>query len=181
MAQGFTWIVVALCVAVIASDLYARRVPNVALLVTLCLGSMFLPSRAAAGLHDWPAALAGLGIGLLLFFPIYLRGWMGAGDVKLIATLGFLFGPIGLLHIWLLSVLILLLHVGIGLFASRLYLWAGAVGPQLGGSGPCLRLATAGQALRSHLQTRRGGRQGAPYAAHLCLATLILLAGGWLA
>ena len=150
-----------------------------AVLITGVLLAAPLSGVAEAGNIDLD--LAGLGIGLLLFFPIYLRGWMGAGDVKLIATLGFLFGPVGLLHIWLLSVLILLLHVGIGLFASRLYLWAGAVGPQLGGSGPCLRLATAGQALRSHLQTRRGGRQGAPYGAHLCLATLILLAGGWLA
>ncbi len=39
----------------------------------------------------WP--LAGLGLGLLLFLPLYLLRAMGAGDVKLAAMIGAILGP----------------------------------------------------------------------------------------
>jgi prepilin peptidase CpaA len=60
----------------------------------------------AAGIAPWPdvAVQIGLAIGLLALFAIAFRfGWMGGGDVKLIAALG-LWLPLGPLA-WMLVVM----------------------------------------------------------------------------
>lgn len=70
-----------------------RRLPNSLLLAGVLLGAVhclvfgLLPLGAA--LPD--AVLAALA-GLLLFLPFYALGWMGAGDVKLFAVIGWLGG-----------------------------------------------------------------------------------------
>ncbi len=46
---------------------------------------------------DWIAPLAGLGVGLLLGFAAFAAGWLGGGDGKLLAGLGAVLGPVGLL------------------------------------------------------------------------------------
>jgi len=73
------------------SDLRTRRIPNVltfsaaagALLFHLVTGGL-----AAAG---W--SVAGLVLGALLFFPMFVLRGMGAGDVKLLAAVGAWLGP----------------------------------------------------------------------------------------
>jgi len=74
-----------------ATDLWARRVPNV-----LTFGA----AAAALAFHlidgGWPglgwSALGWL-TGLVLFLPFFALGGMGGGDVKLLAALGAWLGP----------------------------------------------------------------------------------------
>jgi prepilin peptidase CpaA len=82
-----------ICAIACVFDLRSQRLPN-----WLTLGA------AAAGLafHGFmrggPAMLesvAGLAVGFGLFFPLFVLGGMGAGDVKLMAALGAWLGPAG--------------------------------------------------------------------------------------
>ncbi len=71
-------------------DFRTRRIPNLlvgATLLTACVVQLSLHGTAGLGL-----ALGGAAIGLL-FFPLYLAGALGAGDVKFMAALGALVGP----------------------------------------------------------------------------------------
>ena len=80
-------------------DLRVRRVPN-ALTMTLAMAGVAL---AATGLGRLgvSAAIAGWGAGLALMLPGYLIGATGAGDVKLLAAVGTLLGPEGILWAFL--------------------------------------------------------------------------------
>jgi len=82
-------------------DVRSHRIPNklvfwgalagVLLHVTLPQGQGFI-SVLPGGL-GFLDALAGLGIGLAAFLPVYLLRAMGAGDVKLMAMVGAFLGP----------------------------------------------------------------------------------------
>ena len=73
------------------TDIRSRRIPNWVVLVGLLLG---LAGNVA--LRGW-AGLAssglGLGLALLVYFPLYMLRGMGAGDVKLMAAVGAIAGP----------------------------------------------------------------------------------------
>lgn len=82
----------ALLAAAIASDCRSRRIANGLVLMLLVHGI------GAAWLADTPArdvagALGGAAIGLALWFPIWLRGVLGAGDVKFFAAGAAWIGP----------------------------------------------------------------------------------------
>ena len=75
----------ALLAAACLSDLRARRIPNVLVLVIAAVGIVF----AVAG-SGWLGGLAGAGGGLItglaIWFPFFAFGMLGAGDVKLFAA-----------------------------------------------------------------------------------------------
>lgn len=87
------WLVTAMgavLLPAVATDLTARRIPN-----GLCLAGI----AAALALHGFTSGSTGLitaMLGLLLAFgltlPLWLLGWMGAGDVKLMSAVGSLVG-----------------------------------------------------------------------------------------
>lgn len=80
--------VAALIVGVIAcaTDLRAARIPNPLTFAAAGLALVFhVAMPGGAGLQ---VALLGLLAGLLVFFPFFALGAMGAGDVKLMAALG---------------------------------------------------------------------------------------------
>jgi prepilin peptidase CpaA len=86
-------IIAAVITAVIACvwDLRTRRIPN-----ALTFGSAaaaLVAAAVAGGATGFLWALAGWGLGLLLFFPMFALRGMGAGDVKLLAALGAWLGP----------------------------------------------------------------------------------------
>lgn len=176
MALGTISIAGVLAVAVIFSDLYARRVPNKALLVALCFGAVVVSLQVDAASHA-VQAITGLALGLAALLPFYLLGWMGAGDVKFFAVLGFLLGASSLLPIWLCSMVILTIH-GIAQYAwRRTALWRGAVMmANFPGSALCMQQASG--RLHERFVQAQGKRKGMPYAAHLSASALIWLAWG---
>ena len=76
------------------SDLRARRIPNELVLLLAVAGLAY-----SAGLVSLPQGLLrgveGLFIGLLIWLPFWLLGWLGAGDVKLFAGAAAWLGPWG--------------------------------------------------------------------------------------
>ena len=71
-------------------DFRQRRIPNELCLAGILLGVMY---------HLLTVGVSGAGLSLLSFllafaagFPLWLLGWMGAGDVKLVAAVGAIVG-----------------------------------------------------------------------------------------
>lgn len=75
------------------ADWRHRRLPNAWLLLGLAFGVVHLAVRGTMPFGGSPldAALASL-LALLAFLPLYAAGWMGAGDVKFLAVIGWLGG-----------------------------------------------------------------------------------------
>ncbi len=76
-------------------DLKARRVPN-ALIGAGLIGTLFV--LPVLQLLPPLQTIAGGLLGLVLFLPFYAMGWMGAGDVKLLALVGTVLGPTALIQ-----------------------------------------------------------------------------------
>ncbi|MGE5469494.1 MAG: prepilin peptidase [Bacteroidota bacterium] len=84
-----------------------RRLPNGLLLGGVAFGALHCLAVGATPFGAAPAeaGLAAL-LGLLAFLPFYALGWMGAGDVKLLAVIGCLGGLQILLVVVLLGSLL---------------------------------------------------------------------------
>jgi prepilin peptidase CpaA len=158
-----------LAILVVASDLYARRVPNAWLLGALLLG-------VGIGITEWVRntggpiwpALFGLLIGLAVLLPLHVLGWMGAGDVKFFAVLGALLGAKALLPIWIIGSLIAGMHATLILLSRHALLqtvpgWNSA------------RSLLSTSALGQRMSAARQGRKGLPYAAWLGVGALITI------
>lgn len=74
-------------------DLRSRRVPNPLTFGVAALG-VALAVLGLSGVSP-SAAVAGFGVGLVLMLPGHVIGATGAGDVKLLAAIGTLLGPGG--------------------------------------------------------------------------------------
>ncbi|MGH8568015.1 MAG: A24 family peptidase [Gammaproteobacteria bacterium] len=106
-------------------DTRYHRIPNG---VTFggAVGGLVLQSYFG-GLEALGSGFLGLAIGFALFIPLYARGAMGAGDVKLMAAVGAFLGPAATL--WaaaftmivggVMGIAILLRHRGLGPLARR--------------------------------------------------------------
>jgi prepilin peptidase CpaA len=85
-------------------DARFRRIPN-----WLVLGGLVLGLGFNALLFEWRGlrySLLGLGLGLLIYFPLYLLRGMGAGDVKLMAAIGSIVGAANWFGIFVVTALI---------------------------------------------------------------------------
>lgn len=71
-------------------DLKDRRIPNPLVAMSLATTLIAFPLLQ---LSPWAHAVIGSLTGLLLFMPFYAIGFMGAGDVKLLAIVGSVLGP----------------------------------------------------------------------------------------
>jgi prepilin peptidase CpaA len=107
-------------------------------------------------------------IGFLVLLPLYLFGWMGAGDVKFFAVLGFLLGAKALLPVWIIGSLIAGIHTVL-ILLSRHALQQTVPGWNMAQH----RLSTS--AIGQHMNSARQGRKGLPYAAWLGVGALITI------
>jgi prepilin peptidase CpaA len=150
---------------IIGYDVYARRVPNAVLVAGLLSGACWLawslsPSMAID-------ASLGLVLGLISMLPFYVMRWMGAGDVKFFAVLGFLMGWRLLLPVWIAASLLSGLHA-LFVLATRTTWY-----PQLVSRDLPSRLGL--QALVQRSMLARQGREGLPFAAHLGIAAIFVV------
>jgi prepilin peptidase CpaA len=82
---------IVVAVAACATDVARRRVPN-ALTLSAAVGGL-VAHTVIGGAPGLGVALLGAAVGLAVFFPIFVLGGMGGGDVKLMAALGAWVGP----------------------------------------------------------------------------------------
>jgi prepilin peptidase CpaA len=85
----------------VRQDLRERRISNVLALTGVIAGTAI--QAVAFGMTGFLNALAGAGVGMACFLPLYLCKGMGAGDVKLMGAAGAFFGPANALIAALLS------------------------------------------------------------------------------
>lgn len=106
-----------LVLAATATDLRHRRIPNTLTAPAILLG--ILVQTGLSGIEGGVSGLAGTGMAIgMLAFP-YAMGWLGAGDVKLLAAVGAMKGPEFLLYACLLTALFGGLFATISLFRTR--------------------------------------------------------------
>lgn len=174
MHQASLLVAVLLAIQVVINDLYARRVANralVAALVAAVLTMVVVPEQSTSP----GKATIGIVAGLLSLLPFYAIRWMGAGDVKCFAVLGFVLGWPYLLPVWVGASLMAGIHA-LAVIASRKlllhspYAFTGITGRALSWyeKTPLLRRALIA----------RQGRQGIPYAAYLGGSVLIIAISG---
>jgi len=90
---GAGQILLGILVAVAAVfDIRSRRIPNWLVLAGIIAGLTWNVS-SSPGWSGLGRAAAGLGLGFILYFPLYLLRARGAGDVKLLAAVGAITGP----------------------------------------------------------------------------------------
>jgi prepilin peptidase CpaA len=103
---GAGQILLAILVATAAVfDIRSRRIPNWLVLAGIVAGFAWNISSSLwwSGLVR---AAAGLGLGFILYFPFYLLRARGAGDVKLLASVGSITGPGNCFWIFFLTALL---------------------------------------------------------------------------
>src|ERR1700722_11609734 len=73
-------------------DIRSRRIPNWLVLAGIIVGLAW--NVYSSGWSGLLRASEGLGLGFVLYFPLYLIRARGAGDVKLLAAVGAIAGPV---------------------------------------------------------------------------------------
>jgi len=102
---GAGQILLGILVAVAALfDIRFRRIPNWLVLAGIIAGLAW--NAYSSGWSGLGSCAAGLGLGFVLYFPLYLLRARGAGDVKLLAAVGAIAGPRNCIWIFLLTAIL---------------------------------------------------------------------------
>ncbi len=84
-------------------DLRYRRIPNRLNITAAALGLVL--NGFFFHWHGVASAFLGIGVALLVYFPLYLLRGMGAGDVKLMMAIGAIVGPSNWFQIFVVTAL----------------------------------------------------------------------------
>ncbi|WP_199032733.1 prepilin peptidase [Ralstonia sp. ASV6] len=156
--------VVVLAVLAITLDFRSRRVPNWLVAAGVVLSIVLIKLGGVQALaYDWQDFWLGGAIAFSCFLPLYVLGWMGAGDVKFFTVTGMLAGWHGLIAVWLVSSLIAGLH-GLAIMALR----------QLDASSPSAWAVMRMWPALARMDTTEAGSRGIPYAAYMAIGLLSL-------
>jgi len=105
MLLGAGQMLLGILVAVAAVfDIRYRRIPNWLVLAGIIVG--FSWNVYSSGWTGLLRAAEGLGLGFVLYFPLYLIRARGAGDVKLLAAVGAITGPGNCFLIFILTAIL---------------------------------------------------------------------------
>jgi len=156
-------------VPAVVSDLLYRRIPN-----TLCLTGFL----AGITFHGLTAGLAGLSLALLaglmlmgVTFSFFVTGWLGAGDVKLLAAAGAIGGSPGT------AIAILLAVVSIGAIAAFASLiWREGLKDLSARLASSTVLTQLSKAFIFPSPSVRSEAKGFPYALAIATGTFLVLA-----
>ncbi|MEW6182297.1 MAG: A24 family peptidase [Bacillota bacterium] len=143
----------------IATDLYRRRIYNVVLLPAVVLAIVY---RVLNG--GWAGAidgLTGLVVGMAFLIIPYFAGGVGAGDVKLLGTIGACGGPMFVLYTFLAGAV-----MG-GVASCYLLIKGGRLWPAF--KGACLSIVLPGSA---RLFLGESGMRF-PYGVMFCLGVFV--------
>ncbi len=113
------WIVLLIVLITSYTDAKERKIPNEVVVIGLLAGLLY---RLFSPSHDVLDGLLGMGLCMLMLFPLYALGGLGAGDVKLSGTFGMLLGFVSGFQALLLGAIF-----G-GLFAVVLLIFKGKLG-----------------------------------------------------
>jgi len=139
------------------SDYRSQRIPNWLVLAGALFGVICNTVMPPSPHDTLLFPLAGLGLGLLLFLPLYLLRAMGAGDVKLLAMVGSFLGPEDTFYAALASmvaggVLAILFVLARGtaprVLQNLTAIFQSGLVDAVGGSVPSLRIAASASAGR---------------------------------
>lgn len=156
--------VVVLAVLAITWDIRSRRVPNWLVAAGIVLSVVLIKFGGVEALaYDWQDFWLGGLIAFACFLPLYVMGWMGAGDVKFFTVTGLLAGWHGLIAVWLVSSLIAGLH-GLAIVMLR----------HFDVSSPSAWLVMRLCPALERWDVARAGRRGIPYAAYMAIGLLSL-------
>ena len=148
--NGRTGVLMLLLVVAAVIDYRSHRIPNWLALCGALYGLIYNTWMPAWPQGSGLVALAGLGLGLVLFLPLYLLRAMGAGDVKLLAMAGAFLGPDDIVRAALASLLaggalaiVFVLMRGAALRMLQNLMWTLRLGlfNAMNGSAPSLRIA----------------------------------------
>jgi prepilin peptidase CpaA len=152
-------------------DIRQRRVPN-----WLTLSGVLVGIGLNVFLYETDGlwfSLKGLGLALLIYFPLFAIRAMGAGDAKMMAAVGAMVGPWNWLGIFLLAAV-----MG-GLFGMVLLLTTGRVRRTFANIGFLIREMTylrPPYLRKEELDIRNPKAVGLPHAAVIALGALGFLA-----
>ncbi|MBI2689334.1 MAG: prepilin peptidase [Acidobacteria bacterium] len=150
------------------TDMHDRRIPNWLTAAGVVCGfalNAFL--YGGAGLKH---AGLGLGLALLIYLPLFILRGMGAGDVKLMASIGALAGPANWLRIFVFTAIL-----G-GLIAVVFILYRGALRRAIRNVGRILVSPFRGQAPyhdNPELDVTSGAGLSLPHGAVIALGTYL--------
>jgi prepilin peptidase CpaA len=88
---GAIFALLLLCACV--SDIQSRRIPNSIAALLAVTGIAYSVVASPTPGHALLISFGGLSLGLVLWLPLYMVRWIGAGDVKLFAAAGAWLGP----------------------------------------------------------------------------------------
>jgi prepilin peptidase CpaA len=168
-------VVLALVVIVAAVyDVRFRRIPN-----WLVLSALVLGIGLNTFLFEWSGlrfSLKGLGLGLVVYFPLYLLRGMGAGDVKLMAAIGSIVGAANWFGIFLITALL-----G-GLLAIILLVGRGKLRSSLWNVGFLIQKLSTLQApyAREELDISSPKSMKLPHGLVIACGSLLFLAAAWI-